>query len=102
MKRSILLWLPILALAGCGQQPLHSEKYYMTHKAALKRELVSCKPMYAPAKNKAEQDRQWHELLNAYHDKNHKVLNCLAAHSAESSLNNSKDFGGPMNNSIMP
>ena len=35
MKRSILLWLPILALAGCGQQPLHSEKYYMTHKAAL-------------------------------------------------------------------
>lgn len=83
MSRSkVLLAVAVLALAGCGQEPLHSEKYYETHKSALRQELASCKPVYHTADKR--------KLLKAYLDGNHKVRNCVYARNANSAIHPSR------------
>nr|WP_226818305.1 hypothetical protein [Acidithiobacillus montserratensis] len=92
----------VLALAGCGQEPLHSAKYYETHKAELKSELASCKPMLAALRSTKE--GQW-KLLKGIHDKNHKIMNCMAAENANDVLHPENLWGGmaaPINPNVMP
>lgn len=106
MKRPILLLLPALALAGCGQQPLHDVTFYKTHKEALKKELLSCKPVFEHLR---EHPSEFVKLVSNYKKthtyQDHRIGNCLMAETArnqEPVRNPARMFGGPMTNSVMP
>ncbi|MGC9216509.1 EexN family lipoprotein [Acidithiobacillus sp.] len=42
MKKMLLLAMLGVMLAGCAHQPVYTEHYYRTHKAALKKEIAFC------------------------------------------------------------
>lgn len=85
MKRSILLWLPILALAGCGhQESLHSVKYYETHKEALKTENVACRPIIRYLQEHRAAAKKVNSCFEKTQtNKDHKVCNCVFALRAQ-------------------
>ncbi len=102
MKRSMLLLLPLLALAGCSQQPVYTEQYYQTHKAALKKELVACKPVF---RNYREHPELLKKAMEEYHKTgkypSRRVEDCVRAHRAEEESHYDSMFSGATN-SIMP
>jgi hypothetical protein len=106
MKRRILLLLPMLALAGCGQQTLHDATFYKTHKEALKKELAACKPFYAHLwQNPAEFDKLMISYKKTHTFQNHRIGNCMMAMAAENQEGDralARSLAGGMTNSVMP